>query len=132
MTLHFSQIGFTELLTFTVILLSIAFYRPTELLKHYTIYFYIMQAFFLLILNIFNTLRLGSGQLRLGWKPKLHFIPFGYRTAPPVRETRTPLRCVWVAANFVGLYLSRQMMRPLDKSYGDISRVTLSPGRIRM
>ena len=29
-------------------------------------------------------------------------------------------------------YLSLQMIRPFDRSYGDISSVTLSPGRIRM
>jgi len=35
-------------------------------------------------------------------------------------------------ASFQNQFLPRQVMRPRDKSYGESSTVTLSPGRIRM
>ena len=71
----------------------------------------------------------------------LHFSQIGFTDDltftlnPPFKKVRLELYHATIfnaRTNLTNkkLYLSLQMIRPLEKSYGDNSSVTLSPGRI--
>ena len=157
--LHFSQIGFTDDLTFTVIspflrslfpsVLPVYTPKPgpqTENSNTGCQYLYIDT------LNGHNT----SVPTKFAWALYHHYpwkssifstnflYFFLYFLGIFTKYDRSNSLLRWVtgnpnsallrlgSANFWRkfAYLSLQMIRPLDKSYGDISSVTLSPGRI--
>lgn len=113
MTLHFSQIGFTEDLTFIVI--------PLSKNKSEQSCRIILTNRQLLVKQILCSVQILFQKLFL----------FQYN----VSFSRPPLKLPPLEQPDVGIvlfYLSLQMILPLERSYGESSIVTLSPGRMRM
>ena len=130
MILHFSQIGFTDDLTFTVILLSIDQQSCSSIIpkiqdkcKHF------LSMFFCFSRKLVHciTVPKGNPNSAFGFSKAAGLLLHCANGKP---ELRLWLRLGSAPKNVA--YLSLQMILPLDRSYGDNSMVTLSPGRIRI